>query len=110
MIFVNKLLKSFNPVYNRVPFARRFIRKFLRFYAYFFLKRNTLIVYGSLIESISVYLGFKVKTKMFILDNKSVPASFIAKFIATGLKLKYNYLDMIIPIRKNLKKQMFLKR
>jgi hypothetical protein len=108
--FVNKIFKTFDPSFDETIYSRRIIRKFLRFYVFFFLKKNVLNVYGKLIELISTYLGFKMKSKIFILDNKSVPASFIAKFIATGLRLRYDYLDMIIPIKRNLRKLMYIKK
>jgi hypothetical protein len=48
-----------------------------------------------------------VKARIFLLDNYSVDAGFIARYIAQSFLKKFNFKDMIIPLKKNLGRIMY---
>jgi hypothetical protein len=86
------------------------MRKFVRIYAYFFVKKNLIKRFGNYVEYLATILNLKVNVKLYILNNNSVGAEFISRFLAKGLRNKFDYLDMIIPIKKSLRKQMYIKK
>jgi hypothetical protein len=49
--------------------------------------------------------------KIFLLNNQNVSAEFLARFFLTTLRQKNpHYKSVVIPIRKDLGRQVFLKR
>ena len=106
----SKLFSSLTYIYDRKIFMRKWVRKVIRFFAFFFLKKNILKIYGKLVEYIASCLDLNVNVKVYALNNNSVGATFISRYIAIGLRSKFDYLDMMIPIRKNLRKQMYVRK
>jgi len=47
---------------------------------------------------------------LFLVDNASVNAAFLARYIGMALKLKFRFKDIVIPIRKNLRKLMYIRK
>jgi hypothetical protein len=86
------------------------MRKFLRVYVFFFVKKSMVKRFGRFVEYLASLVNLKVNVKLFVLNNNSVGAEFISRFLAIGLRSKYDYLDMIIPIKKSLRKQMYVKK
>jgi hypothetical protein len=86
------------------------MRKFVRVYVFLFVKKNLIKRYGNFIEYLAAFLDLKVNVKLYIINNNSVSAEFISRFLALGLRNRYDYLDMIIPIKRSLKKQMYVRK
>jgi len=68
------------------------------------------VFFGKYLAYLASCLDLNFNVKVYVLNNNSVGAVFISKFIAIGLRSKFDYLDMIIPIRKNLRKQMYVRK
>jgi len=108
--FLSKLFSTMTFAYDRKIFMRKWVRKVIRFYTYFFFKKSVIKFYGKFVEHLASCLNLNFNVKIYILNNNSVGATFISRFIAIGLRSKFDYLDMIIPIRKNLRKQMYVRK
>jgi hypothetical protein len=91
-------------------FRARWTRKFLKFFVFFFVKKTILRQYAMFFKLIFSFLNHDFDVKTYILDNNSVTAAFISRFLAIGLRHNYDYNDMVIPIRRNLRSQMFVKK
>jgi len=59
-----------------------------------------------LVELLLLKFGFNVHVKLFIIDNASVSANFMAKYLAHSFRLGFNFFDIIVPLKKNLGKLM----
>jgi len=86
------------------------MRKFLKFFVFFFVKKTILRQYSMFFKLIFNFLNYNFDVKTFILDNNSVTAAFISRFLAIGLRNNYDYNDMVMPIRRNLRSQMFVRK
>lgn len=88
------------------------MRKFLRFYSYLFIRKHVFVGYSKYVDIVAGYFGFNmnINVKTYVLNNNSVSAMFIARFLAIGLFCRNDYRDMIIPIRRSLGRLMFNKR
>ena len=110
LAFLGKLFSTMTYAYDRKIFMRKWVRKVIRFYTYYFFKKTVIKLYGRFVEHIASCLNLNFNIKIYILNNNSVGATFISRFIAIGLRSKFDYLDMIIPIRKNLRRQMYVRK
>lgn len=101
-----KIIPSY-PVglYNR--WTHKTIYKFFRMY---FVFKPYWINLSKLYELILVYINVNSKIKVYLLDNIHLNASYLARYIMTCLRLKFDYRDTMIPIKKTLLKIMFAKR
>jgi hypothetical protein len=105
--FYDNIVKFKNPNYPHDNLSRRVFKKVILFYIFYFFYKPVLKLYGNLIGLIAFYLGLNPKVNVFILKNKNISAEFIARFIAISIKIRTRYFDIIKPIRKNLKKQLY---
>jgi hypothetical protein len=99
-----------NPAYDKFNFDRKVVRKILKFFVFFFLRKTVIQQYGKLVHMAASYLGLVVNPKVFIINNQNVTAGFISRFLAVGMRHGYDYYDMVIPIRKNLRRQMYTRK
>lgn len=107
--FVDKIFK-FSPVYPRVPFNRFVIKFIFRFFFIWFVYKPFFSQLSKMLEWIVLYLNIDSKVKIFLLDNHHLTASFISRFILIALRMKFDYRDTMIPIRKSLNRQMYVRR
>jgi len=110
--FFDFILKSVNPLYPKKLFRVRDMRFFLNIYFFWFIHRPIFFQFGKFIELLMFKFDNKLdlKVKFFMLDNASVNADFLARYIGTAIKLKFSFRDIMIPIRKNLKKLMYIRK
>jgi len=110
--FFDFVLKNINPLYPKKLFRVRDMRFFLDIYFFWFIHRPIFFQFGKFIE----FLVFKfdnkldLKVKFFMVDNASVNADFLARYIGAAIKLRFGFRDIMIPIRKNLKKLMYIRK
>jgi len=76
----------------------------------FFLKKFLIKAYGNIVEAVAGRLNYNFNVKIYILNNNSVGATFISRYIAICLRCKFDYWDMIIPVRKSLRKLMYVRK
>jgi len=65
---------------------------------------------SKLYELILLFINVNSKIKVYILDNSHLNAAYLARYIITCLRAKFDYRDTMIPIRKTLLKIMLAKR
>jgi len=105
-------LKGVNPLYPKKLFWVRDMRFFLNIYFLWFIHRPIFFQFGKFVELLVSRFDYNLNTKvnLFLIDNASVNAAFLARYIGMALKLKFRFKDIVIPIRKNLKKLMYIKK
>lgn len=97
-------------MFTKYNFDRKNVRRLLKFFVFMFLRKIVVNQYGKIVQLAAAYLNLNVTPKIFIINNQNVPASFISRFLAVGMRHNYDYYDMVIPIRKNLRKQMYSRK
>jgi len=65
---------------------------------------------SKLYELILLFINVNSKIKIYILDNSHLNAAYLARYIITCLRAKFDYRDTMIPIRKTLLKIMLAKQ
>ena len=109
--FMNSYSKNIDEYVKRKGiFGRRWMKQFLKFYVFLFVKKNVLKQYSMFFKILFNLVGCNYSINIFLLDNNSVNAAFIARFVAIGFKLRFNYKDMITPIKASLNKQMYVRK
>jgi hypothetical protein len=76
------------------------------------MHRPVFFQFGKFIELL-VYKfdnNLNLKVKFFMLDNASINADFLARYVGAAIKLKFGFRDIMIPIKKNLKRLMYIRR
>lgn len=110
LIFLKALNRRLDRYKNKIQFTKHWFHLVLKFYMFFFLKKKILICYKKFFELVFKWVEYNVKVNIFLIDNSCVTASFISRFIAIGLKSRYNFSDMMFPIKNSLKKLMYARK
>jgi len=79
---------SFTYPRKRKLFSRIDIRFIFKIYFAWFIKRPFLSVFKKFIELIIYNFGLKVFIKIFMIDNKSISAQFLSRYIAMAIFFK----------------------
>jgi len=104
--FFDFSLKCINLSYPKRLFKSKDMRFFLNIYIYWFLHRPIFFQFSKFVELLIVKFdkNLNFKLKFFMLDNTSINASFLARYVGTALKLKFSFKDVMVPIKKKFKK------
>lgn len=107
--YIEKILK-YNPTYPVALFNRLTYKMIYRTFCLFFIFKPYWKNLSSLYELLLLYINVNSKIKIYILDNRHLNASYLARYIITCLRARFDYRDTMIPIRKTLLKIMLAKR
>lgn len=113
MSFTISMLKISNPniTFNNVFnfFEYKDCSNILKKYFIWFAFRPVFLTFKKYIELFILKFGFSVTAKLFWINNFVVNAEFISRYISGAVKLKFQYKDMMIPLRKLLGRLVFFK-
>lgn len=107
--YIDKILRLV-PSYPVGIFNRLTYKACYRFFRMYFVFKPYWTSLCKVYELILLYINVNSKVKIFLLDNIHLNASYIARYIMTCLRLKFDYRDTMIPIKKTLLKIMFGRR
>jgi len=107
--YINKILK-YIPTYPVGLFNRLTYKACYRIFRMYFIFKPYWINLSKLYELILLFINVNSKIKIYVLDNSHLNASYLARYIVTCLRAKFDYRDTMIPIKKTLLKIMLAKR
>jgi len=107
--YINKILK-YIPIYPVGLFNRLTYKMCYRFFRMYFIFKPYWINLCKLYELILLYINVNSKIRVFILDNNHLNAAYLARYIVTCLRARFDYRDTMIPIKKTLLKIMLSRR
>jgi len=107
--YIDKILK-YIPIYPVGLFNRLTYKMCYRFFRMYFVFKPYWKHSSKLYELILGFINVKAKIKIYILDNSHLNASYLARYIITCLRAKFDYRDTMIPIRRTLLKIMLSRR
>jgi len=107
--YINKILK-YIPTYPVGLFNRLTYKACYRIFRMYFVYKPYWTNLSKLYELILLFINVNSKIKVYILDNSHLNAAYLARYIITCLRAKFDYRDTMIPIRKTLLKIMLAKR
>lgn len=107
--YIEKIL-MYTPTYPKYVFNRMSYKLLYRSFHMFFVYKPYWIQMCKIYELILLYINVNSKMKVFVLENRHLNAAYIARYITTCLRAKYDYRDTMIPIRKTLDKLLYVRR
>lgn len=107
--YIDKIFK-YIPLYPVGLFNRLTYKMCYRFFRMYFIFKPYWVHLCKLYELILLYINVNSKIKVYILDNSHLNAAYLARYIVTCLRAKFDYRDTMIPIKKTLLKIMLSKR
>jgi len=107
--YIDMILK-YVPTYPVGLFNRLTYKICYRFFRMYFVFKPYWVNLSKLYELILLYINVNSKIKVYLLDNRHLNASYLARYIITCLRRKFDYRDTMIPIKKTLLKIMLAKR
>jgi len=107
--YIDRILKII-PTYPVGLFNRLTYKATYKFFRMYFIFKPYWINLSKLYELILLYINVNSKVRVYLLDNIHLNASYMARYIMTCLRLRFDYRDTMIPIKKTLLKIMFSKR
>lgn len=109
MSFMDFIIKRYNTKYPKNLFSIRVFRNFLRIHMGWFILRPLFLSFSKYIEIFMLKFNFNIFVNMFLINNFSINAAFVSRFISFSMKKKFDFKDMIIPLKKMLGRVMFFK-
>jgi hypothetical protein len=60
-------------------------------------------------ELLFLYININAKVSIYVLENRHLSAQYIAHYIMTSFKYRFDQRDTYIPIRRTLNRILFVK-
>jgi len=86
-----------------------YLVKFVNYYARIFIwslygRLSFLVLKNFLVRKISPFSLFPVNLKIYLVGNNVITASYMSKFIAFKLERRYDFMALLRPIKRELKR------
>jgi len=97
------------PTYPSGIFNKLSLKILFKFFRMYFVFRPYWIRVSKFYHLLFTYIGIDSKINIYFLDNQHLSAQFLAHYIMTSLRYRFNFNDTMIPIKKTLWKIMTCK-
>lgn len=94
------------PSYPSAIFNKIALRNLFKFFRMYFVFKPYWTKMAKFYQILFIYININSKINIYFLDNPHISAQFLAHYIMTTFRFRFNFNDTMIPIKKTLWKIM----